>query len=148
MTYIKILPKDEIARRIWAMHEDFSTPWTYVRMRREGRFKFCLATLHEAARGKMSETTQMALSKFLLDIETGALRVYYKNPGARRMTQVKNMYGSPERIAAQKLNKVVVERGLSKPVEQNVFSIGNVFRGAKLKPGRKKIHGFDMPGAE
>ena len=87
-----LLPKEEIARRIIALQKDMSTPWTWKRISREIGGKIHYSIIQRAMVGRIAMTlkTQTILSKFLQDIDSGKLQVYYENPNA-----VRYQWGTP-----------------------------------------------------
>jgi hypothetical protein len=170
-----VIPKDECKRRIEAMNKDRSTPWTYPRMDKyiQQICKMDFSTWVRSVQGviPMSNRTQTVLSKFLQDVESGKLKVYYADPTAVRYKwgeKHPNLEGkppegtpkdSPEWLAylarvkeARKIrahkNKITVERSpipVAPTVKKQLqVSIGSK-TGLKLTPTQKNVSSPDMP---
>jgi hypothetical protein len=111
-------PKEELRRKLKALHEDLSTPWTYIRMVRECRAGKIDRRVIERFVNEVrpiSEKYQLILSIFVREVEAGRLRVYYKDKEARRWVSIPGQKPKEEdkthqaRVARQKKNKVVRE---------------------------------------
>jgi hypothetical protein len=150
-----VIPKEEIVRKIRAMNADLTTPWTFKRMAMEIKGETVdRRSIEIAAKtGKMSDRTQIILSRFLREIESGRLRVFYEDPNARRYvwgTKHPETPGTPEYVEARKnrkiKNRVTVIRTklpVERVVKQLQVSIG--VNGPKLKPQQKVTHDLEMP---
>lgn len=166
-----ILPKEEIRRRILAMHADMSTPWTFRRMHQEMGEKLSYDTLVDSVTGKttLTDRTQTILSRFLQLLDSGRLIVRYADPTARRYQwgtkhaeiepkPSKDLpFDHPESVAYRKrikearmarnhANRVEVIRSAipqQKTIKQMTVSIGA--KGPSLKPSQKTIASPEMP---
>ena len=80
-----ILPKEDIRKRLLSLQQDDTTPWSFERMSQE-MHNLSIYTLIGSVKGrcKMSDRTQVILSKFIQAIDSGRLKLYYANPDARR----------------------------------------------------------------
>jgi len=149
------IPKQELRAKIKALHDDLSTPWTYVRMSRECRQgKIGPKTIEYLVNhNKLTDQYQLILSAFIQDIESGRLRVYYKNPDARRWvmksgTKATVPLTGAQRLERQKMNKVIVEyyptaEGAPPPQRRMQVNIGSF--GARIAPVAKKQVDLGMP---
>ena len=111
-------PKEELRAKLRALHEDLKTPWTYIRMVRECRAgKIDRKVIERFVNGvrPISEKYQLILSIFVREVESGRLRVYYKNPDAQRWVMKAGQKPKDEdrtheaRVERQKKNKVIRE---------------------------------------
>jgi hypothetical protein len=138
-----------------AMHDDLKTPWTYKRMAMEIKGESVdRRTIEIAAKtGRMSDRTQIILSRFLQEIESGRLRVFYEDPQASRYvwgTKHPEKPGTPEFAQARKdrkfKNRVTVLR-TKLPIERIVKQLKVTINrgGPKIATQQKVTHDLEMP---
>lgn len=162
---MNVLPWEHIAHVLSTIHGDLSTPWTYRMMSRQCKIANVRAEIFRlAARNELRSTKyQHILSRFVHEIESGALRVYYANPEARRhiwgegrikdyaqnvpVENKKRDWNSqhPEHRGRIVKNKVIVEYGEAK-TETKVLKVSIGSDGPWLKPGIRKHQTYKMPG--
>ena len=109
-----VFPVDVLREKIRNLHEDLSTPWTYSKMLQHMRGVPNIQRKvleHLVIYGTISPKYQMAVSQFVHEVESGRLRVYYKNPETRRWVCKRGQKPdtSIPRAELQKRNKIITE---------------------------------------
>lgn len=81
-----ILDQEYIKKRLNDLHMDKRTPWTFVQMLKHIEANISIHTLSDSLLGRcrMTLKTQSILSAFVKKLDSGALKVYYQDPNARR----------------------------------------------------------------
>jgi hypothetical protein len=151
-----IYPKEELRAKLHAMHEDLSTPWTFVKMAAECRAgKIDRKAIERFVRKShnLSDRHQMILSLFVREVESGRLRLYYKNKDAKRWVlkqgQKTNLpMSGPERKARQIKNKIIREyfpAGTQAPEPQRQLQVRIGSFGPSLRTTQRKEINTSMP---